>query len=91
MDSTEIERRKYPRFNAEVPVDIGLIDQKTGKPPKAQFKGVARDISMEGLRLELHYPAPNIHSFAPKLMGKKKEVDLGVNVNLKTKELRAVG
>jgi len=67
MHSTEIERRKYPRFDAEVPVDIGLIDQKAGKPLKAQFKGVARDISMEGLGLELDYPASDILSFAPNL------------------------
>ena len=91
MHSTEIERRKYPRFNAQIPIDIGLIDLRGGKTTQAPFKGVTTDISMEGLGLELDYPASDVLSFAPKLMGKNKEFDLDLNANLGTKGLRGIG
>ena len=91
MHSTEIERRKHPRFNAEIPIDIGLIDLRGGKTTQAPFKGVTTDISMEGLGLELDYPASDVLSFAPKLMGKGKEFDLDLTANLGTKGLRGIG
>ena len=91
MHSTEIERRKYPGFNAEIPVDIGLIDLRGGKTIQAQFKGVTTDISMEGLGLEMDYPASDVLSFAPKLMGKNKELDLDLNASVGTKGLRGIG
>ncbi len=91
MHSTEIERRKYPRFNEQIPIDIGLIDLRDGKTIQAQLKGVTTDISMEGLGLELDYPASDVVSFAPKLMGENKEFDLDLNANLGTKGLRGIG
>ena len=91
MHSTEIERRKYPRFNAQIPIDIGLIDLRGGKTTQAQFKGITSDISMEGLGLELDHPASDVLSFAPKLMGENKEFDLDLNANLGMKGLRGIG
>ncbi len=91
MHSTEIERRKHPRFNAQIPIDIGLIDIGGGKTIQAQFKGITTDISMEGLGLELNYPASDVLSFVPKLMGKAKEFDLDLNANLEAKGLRGIG
>jgi len=91
MHPAGIERRKYPRFNAEIPIDIGLIDLRGRKTTQSQFKGVTTDISMEGLGLELDYPASDVLSFAPKLMGKNKEFDLDLNANLGTKRLRGIG
>ncbi len=91
MHYTESERRKYPRFNAEIPVDIGLIDLKSGKRAEVQFKGITKDISMEGLGLELDYPASDIGSFAPKLIGANKEFDLNLNTNFGTNHVRGVG
>ncbi len=91
MHSIEIERRKHPRFNAQIPIDIGLIDLGGGKTTQVPFKGITTDISMEGLGLELDYPASDVLSFAPKLMGKNKEFDLDLNVNLEAKGLRGIG
>lgn len=91
MLSTEIDRRKYPRFNVEIPIDIDLIDLRGGKTPQAPFKGVTTDISMEGVGLVLDYPASDVLSFAPKLIGKDKEFDLHLNANLGTKGLRGIG
>ncbi|MFX0202596.1 MAG: PilZ domain-containing protein [Candidatus Hodarchaeota archaeon] len=91
MQYTESERRKYPRFNAEIPVDIGLIDLKSGKRAQAQFKGITKDISMEGMGVELDYPASDILSFAPRLVGTNKEFDLDLNTNSGTKDVRGVG
>jgi hypothetical protein len=89
--STEIERRKHLRFNAQIPIDIGLIDLGGGKNTQVQFKGVTTDISMEGLGLELDYPTSDVLSFAPKLMGRDKQFDLDLNANLGTKGLRGIG
>lgn len=91
MHPTGIERRKYPRFNAEIPIEFSLIDLRGGKTTQSQFKGVSSDISLEGLGLELDYPASDVLSFAPKLMGKSKEFDLDLNANLGTKGLRGIG
>ena len=91
MHSTEIERRKYPRFNAKIPVDIDLIDLRGGKATQAQLKGLTTDISMEGVGLVLDYPASDVLSFAPKLIGKDKEFVLHLNANLGTKGLRSIG
>lgn len=91
MLSTEIDRRKYPRFNVEIPIDIDLIDLRGGKTTQAPFKGVTTDISMEGVGLVLDYPASDVLSFAPKLIGKDKEFDLHLNANLGTKGLRGIG
>jgi hypothetical protein len=85
------ERRKYPRFNVHVPIDIGLINLKSGKKAKTQFKGVTRDISMDGLGLEMSYPASDILSFTPKLMGENKRFDLDLNANLRTGDVKGVG
>jgi len=91
MLSTEIDRRRYPRFNAEIPIDIDLIDLRGGKTTQTPFKGVTTDISMEGVGLVLNYPASDVLSFAPKLIGKNKEFDLHLNANLGTKGLRGIG
>jgi hypothetical protein len=91
VHSTEIERRKHPRFNAQIPIDIGLIDLGGRKTTQAPFKGATTDISMEGLGLELDYPASDVLYFAPKLMGKNKEFDLDLNANLEAKGLRGIG
>lgn len=91
MRYAELERRKYPRFNAEIPVDIGLIDLKSGKRAQAQFKGITKDISMEGMGVELDYPASDILSFAPKLIGANKEFELDLNTNFGKKDVRGVG
>jgi hypothetical protein len=91
VHSTEIERRKHPRFNAQIPIDIGLIDLGGIKKNQGQFKGVTTDISMEGLGLELDYPASDVLSFAPKLMGKNKQFDLDLNANLGRKGLKGIG
>ena len=85
------ERRKYPRFDVHVPIDIGLINLKSGKKAKTQFKGVTRDISMEGLGLEMSFPSSDILSFTPKLMGEKKKFDLDLNANLRTGDVKGVG
>jgi hypothetical protein len=90
MHSTEIERRKYPRFNAVIPIDIGLIELKSGKASQS-LKGVTTDISMEGLGLELDHPASGALSFVPKLMGENKEFDLDLNANLGTEWVRGTG
>ena len=89
MHSTE--RRKYPRFNVHIPVDIGLINLKSGKSAQAQFKGLTTDISMEGLGLEMSYPASDILSFIPKLSGENKKFDLDLNANLGTEDVKGVG
>jgi hypothetical protein len=46
---------------------------------------------MEGIGLVLDYPASDVLSFAPKLIGKNKEFDLHLNANLGTKGLRGIG
>ena len=89
MHSTE--RRKHPRFNAHIPVEISLINLKGRKSAQAQFKGVTTDISMDGLGLEMNYPASDILSFTPKLMGENKEFDLDLNANLGTGDVNGVG
>jgi hypothetical protein len=91
MHGTGIERRKHQRFQAELPVNIGLIDLKSGKPTQALFKGIGKDISVEGLGLELNCPAPDIFSFGTRLMGENKKFDLDLNANVGTKGVRGVG
>ena len=85
------EQRKYPRFDVHVPVDIGLINLKSGKNAKAQFKGVTTDISMDGLGVEMSFPASDILSFTHKLVGEKKKFDLDLNANLRTGDVKGVG
>jgi hypothetical protein len=82
MHFTGVERRKYQRFKAAVPINIGLIDSKTGKITHAQFKGMTTDISMEGLCLELNYPASEMLPYATKLIGENKQFDLEFTANL---------
>jgi hypothetical protein len=91
MTYTGIERRKFERFKAAIPVTIGLIDLRGGKTAQAQFKGLTTDISMEGLGLELHYPPPEILFLAPKLTGKDKQFDLEFNINLGDTDVSGVG
>ena len=91
MNHTGIERRKHQRFKAAIPINIGLIDLKGGKTTQAQFKGVTTDISMEGLGLQLNYPASVILPFGTKLMGENKEFDVEFNAKLGTKNVRGVG
>lgn len=73
-----------------IPVRIRLIDPKTGKTAGAEFKGITTDISMGGLGLEMKYPGSDLLSFAPKLVGKKKEFDLNLDVKLETGDLKGV-
>lgn len=91
MTYTGIERRKFERFKAAIPVTIGLIDIRGGKTAQAQFNGLTTDISMEGLGLELHYPAPEILFLVPKLTGKDKQFDLEFNINLGDTDVSGVG
>lgn len=91
MTYTGIERRKYERFKAAIPVTVGLVDLRGGKTTQAQFKGLTTDISMEGLGLQLHYPAPEILFLVPKLTGKDKQFDLEFNINLGDTEVFGVG
>ena len=91
MHFTGVERRKYQRFKAAVPINIGLIDLTAGKTTCAQFKGMTTDISMEGLGLQLNYPPPEILFLAPKLTGKDKQFDLEFNINLGDTDVSGVG
>jgi hypothetical protein len=91
MNYSGVERRKYQRFKAAVPVNIGLIDSKRGKTCQARFKGITTDVSMEGLGLELRYPASDILFFGAKVIGKNKEFDLEFTAKLGTKDVRGVG
>jgi hypothetical protein len=91
MTYTGIERRKFERFKAAIPVTIGLIDLRDGETGEAQFKGLTTDISMEGLGLELHYPAPEILFLAPKLTGEDRQFDLEFNINLGDTDVSGIG
>jgi len=91
MNCTGVERRKYQRFKAAIPLHIGLIDLKAANTTHAQFKGITTDISMEGLGLELNYPASEMLPFAAKLMGENKEFDLEFNANQGKIDVRGVG
>ena len=79
---TGIERRKYQRFKVAVPINIGLIDLTAGKTTCAQFRGMTTDISMEGLCLELNYPASEMLPYTTKLIGENKQFDLEFTANL---------
>jgi len=81
MNCTGVERRKYQRFIAAIPVTIGLIDLRGGNTTLLHFKGITTDISMEGLGLELNYPVSEMLPVAAKLMGKNKQFDLEFDVN----------
>lgn len=85
-----VERRKHERFKAAIPVSIRLIDPKTGKPKRAEFKGVTTDISVEGVGLEMTYPASDLLSFAPKLAGENKEFNLSLDMKLETGDVKGV-
>lgn len=89
--NASIERRKHPRLHAHIPVDINLINLKKGKSARAKFKGITTDISMGGLCLEMNYPASDILSFTPKLMGEKKEFNLDLYANVGTGDVNGVG
>jgi hypothetical protein len=91
MHYTGVERRKYQRFKAAIPVHIGLIDLKAANTTHAQFKGMTTDISMEGLGLELNYPVSEMLPFAAKLMGENKEFDLEFNANQAKIDVRGIG
>ena len=66
MNCNAVERRKYPRFKAAIPVSIGLIALKGGNTTHVQLKGITTDISMKGLGLELNYAASEMLPFAAK-------------------------
>lgn len=85
-----VERRKHERFKAAIPVSIRLIDPKTGKPKQTEFNGLITDISMGGLGLEMKYPGSDLLSFAPKLIGKHKEFDLKVTMDLGTEDVNGL-
>jgi len=91
MNCTGVERRKYQRFKAAIPVHIGLIDLKAANTIHAQFKGMTTDISMEGLGLELNYPVSEMLPLAAKLMGENKHFDLEFNANQGKAAVRGVG
>jgi len=83
-----VERRKHERFKVTLPVNIRLIDPKTGKLKQAEFNGLITDISMVGLGLEMKYPGSDLLSFVPKLIGKNKEFDLNLTVKLETGDVK---
>jgi hypothetical protein len=91
MHYTGVERRKYQRYEATIPVMIGLINSKTGKTTRARLKGMTTDISMEGLGLELNYPVSEMLPLAAKLMGENKRFDLEFNANQGKAAVRGVG
>jgi hypothetical protein len=91
MHYTEFERRKYPRVNAQIPIDIGLINRKKQRATQAQFKGITGDISMEGLSIELKHPGPEMLPFATRMMGGNREFDIEFTGNLGAKDVRGVG
>jgi len=91
MNYTGVERRKYQRFKAAIPLAIGLIDLKGGNTTHAQFKGITTDISKQGLGLELHSPASEMLPVANKLMGEKKHFNLEFTANLGNTAVRGIG
>lgn len=91
MNCNAVERRKYPRFKAAIPVSIGLIALKGGNTTHVQLKGITTDISMKGLGLELNYAASEMLPFAAKLMGENKQFDLEFNANLGNTGVRGIG
>jgi hypothetical protein len=84
------ERRKHKRFEVALPVNIRLIDPKTGKLKQAKFNGLITDISMGGVGLEMKYPGSDLLSFAPKLMGEHKEFDLDLTMDLGREDVKGV-
>ena len=86
-----IERRKHQRFKVAIPVNIGLIDLKRGETIHDQFKGSIRDVSMEGLGLELNYQGSGFLPFVTKIVGDNKEFDLEILANLGIKVIRGIG
>ena len=86
-----VERRKYRRFKVAIPVNIGLIDLSREKSLLARFRGVTADISMEGLGLELSYPASGMFPFETRMIGENREFDLELIVELETKGISCVG
>lgn len=90
MHSGGVERRKHERFKVAIPVSIRLINPKTGKPKQTEFNGLITNISMGGLGLEMKYPGSDLLSFAPKLIGKHKEFDLKVTMDLGTEDVNGV-
>jgi hypothetical protein len=90
MHYGDVERRKHERFKVAIPASIRLINPKTGKPKQTEFNGLITDISMGGLGLEMIYPNSDLISFAPKLIGKHKEFDLKLTMDLGTKDVKGV-
>ena len=90
MHYSGAERRKHKRFKVALPVNIRLIDPKTGKLKQAKFNGLITDISMGGLGLEMKYSGSDLLLFAPKLMGEHKEFDLKLTMDLGTKDVKGV-
>lgn len=91
MHYTGFERRKYQRYEATIPVMIGLINSKSRKTTRARLKGMTTDISMEGLGLELSYPVSEMLPLAAKLMGENKRFDLEFNANPGKAAVRGIG
>ncbi len=91
MNYTGVERRKYERYKAAIPVTIGLINANTGKTTRAHFRGITTDISMEGLGLELNYPVSKMLPLAAKLMGEDKRFDLEFNASQGKADVRGIG
>jgi len=91
MRYSGVDRRKHERFKATIPVNIGLINLKSENNIEAQFRGVATDISMEGLGLELKCPEAGMFPFGGRLMGEEREFDLEINAKVGGDSFRAVG
>lgn len=90
MDHTGPERRKHKRFKVTLPIKVRLIDPKTGKLKSEEFSGLVTDISVGGLGLKMKYPGSDLLSFAPKLIGKHKEFDLKVTMDLESEDVNGV-
>lgn len=90
MHSGGVERRKHERFKVAIPVSIRLINPKTGKPKQTEFNGLITNISIGGLGLEMKYSGSDLLTFAPKLIGKHKEFDLKVTMDLGTEDVNGV-
>lgn len=86
-----IERRKYQRFKAVIPVNISLIDLRKRKTLHVQCKGVTTDISLLGLGLKLNSQVSRILPFATKMVGKNREFNLEVIANLGRKKVTSIG
>jgi hypothetical protein len=91
MHYNGVERRKYQRFKVAIPVNIGMIALNRERSFSGKFKGVTTDISIEGLGIEVSYPASGMFPFGIIMIGENREFNLQLTVRLGPKEVSGVG